>query len=167
MCPAYLWAHLQRELRMLDKYQLLWRFYIEYLTLAVGNAKSHPVLAGGKHESAIAFLTDLKEKLEVSQVQLEIFHVLSPRLQLQPSDSDLWEKVELLERGLFSITELYQVYADPHDLLTIKLLALCVSQHQDEALVKDIWDCILHEAVQSVPSAGALDHIQGTIVPLG
>jgi len=78
---------------------------IEYLTLAVGNAKSHPVSAGGKHESAIAFLTDLEEKMEVSQVQLEIFHTLSPRLQSQPSDSDLREKVELLERGLFSITE--------------------------------------------------------------
>jgi nuclear pore complex protein Nup155 len=78
---------------------------IEYLTLAVGNAKSHPVSAGGKHESAISFLTDLEEKLEVSQVQLEIFHTLSPRLQSQPSDPDLREKVELLERGLFNITE--------------------------------------------------------------
>lgn len=61
--------------------------------------------AGGKHESAIAFLTDLEEKLDVSQVQLEIFNTLSPRLLSQLSDSDLREKVELLERGLFSITE--------------------------------------------------------------
>ncbi|KAI0257476.1 nucleoporin [Lactifluus subvellereus] len=196
MRPAYLQAYLQREPRTPDKYQLLWQFYvkdgqplraaevlatlaessefalslsqrIEYLTLAVGNAKSHPVSAGGKHESAIAFLTDLEEKLDVSQVQLEIFHTLSPRVQSQPSDSDLREKVELLERGLFSVTELYQVYADPYDLLTIKLLALHVSQHQDEALVKDIWDHIFHEAVQSVPPAEALDRIQGTIVPLG
>lgn len=151
MRPPYLQAYLQHEPRTLDKYQLLWQFYvkdgqplraaevlatlaessecvlliamlsscfstlsrfslslsqrIEYLTLAVGNAKSHPVSAGGKHESAIAFLTELEEKLEVSQVQLEIFHTLSPRLQSQPSDSDLREKVELLERGLFSITE--------------------------------------------------------------
>ena len=75
------------------------------MTLAVGNAKSHPVSAGGKHESAIAFLTELEEKLEVSQVQLEIFHTLSPRLQQQPADPDLAEKVELLERGLFNITE--------------------------------------------------------------
>lgn len=71
----------------------------------MGNAKSHPVSAGGKHESAIAFLTDLEEKLDVSQVQLEIFNTLSPRLQQQPSDPDLAEKVELLERGLFNITE--------------------------------------------------------------
>jgi nuclear pore complex protein Nup155 len=79
------------------------------LTLAVGNAKAHPVSAGGKHESAIAFLTDLEEKLDVSQVQLEIFHTLSPRLQSQSSDSDLREKVDLLGRGLFSITEVRAV----------------------------------------------------------
>jgi nuclear pore complex protein Nup155 len=150
MRPSYLQAYLQCEPRTLDKYQLLWQFYvkdgqplraaevlatlaessecvlslalcrffsalqrlplslsqrIEYLTLAVGNAKSHPVSAGGKHESAISFLTELEEKLEVSQVQFEIFHTLSPRLQSQPSDPDLTEKVELLERGLFNITE--------------------------------------------------------------
>jgi hypothetical protein len=88
-----------------DRFSLSLSQRIEYLTLAVGNAKSHPVSAGGKHESAISFLTDLEEKLEVSQVQLEIFHTLSPRLQSQPPDPDLREKVELLERGLFNITE--------------------------------------------------------------
>jgi nuclear pore complex protein Nup155 len=196
MRPVYLQAYLQREPGTLDKYQLLWQFYvkdgqplraaevlatlaesselllslsqrIEYLTLAVGNAKSHPVSAGGKHESAIAFLTDLEEKLEVSQVQLEIFNTLSPRLQQQPSDPDLAEKVELLERGLFNITELYQVYADPYDLLTIKLLVLHVSQHQDEALVEDIWNRVIQETVQGVPPVEALDRIQGKLVPLG
>ncbi|KAI0274723.1 nucleoporin [Gloeopeniophorella convolvens] len=196
MRPVYLQAHLQREPRTLDKYQLLWQFYvkdgqplraaevlatlaessefplslsqrIEYLTLAVGNAKSHPVSAGGKHESAITFLTDLEEKLEVSQVQLEIFHTLSPRLQAQPSDSDLRAKVELLECGLFNITELYQVYANPYDLPTIKLLILHVSQHQDESLVKDIWNRLFQETVQGVPPGEALDRIQAKVVPLG
>ncbi|KAF8507029.1 nucleoporin [Russula emetica] len=196
MRPSYLQAYLQCEPRTLDKYQLLWKFYvkdgqplraaevlatladssefplplsqrIEYLTLAVGNAKSHPVSAGGKHESAISFLTDLEEKLEVSQVQLEIFHTLSPRLQSQPSDPDLREKVELLERGLFNITELYQVYAEPYDLLTIKLLVLHVSHHHDDGLVKDIWNRIFNESVQGVPPAEALDRVQGKFVPLG
>lgn len=106
---------------------------IEYLTLAVGNAKSHPVSAGGKHESAIAFLTDLEEKLEVSQVQLEIFHTLSPRLQLQPPDPDLTEKVELLERGLFNITEVRGsdcVYAAPDvDSLALPSSIRCMPIH--------------------------------------
>jgi len=97
---------------------------IEYLTLAVGNAKSHPVSAGGKHESAIAFLTDLEEKLDVSQVQLEIYHTLSPRLQQQPPDPDLAEKVELLERGLFNITE---VRARMHSAAPVGSLVLLSS----------------------------------------
>ena len=51
---------------------------IEYLTLAVGNAKSHPVSAGDQYESAISFLTDMEEKLEVAQVQLELYNLLFP-----------------------------------------------------------------------------------------
>jgi len=76
------------------------------------------------------------------------------------------------------------VYAEPYDLLTIKLLVLHVSQHQDESLVKDIWNRIFNEsalisrtqydfalnvrtAMQGVPPTEALDRIQGKIVPLG
>jgi hypothetical protein len=45
--------------------------HLEYPTLAVANAKSHFVTIGGRHETAISFLTDLEEKLDVAQVQLE------------------------------------------------------------------------------------------------
>ena len=143
MRPSYLQAYLQCEPRTLDKYQLLWQFYIKdgqpfhaakvlgtlaelsecvlldvscclFLSLlkipliliptdrilytCCRYAKSHPVSACGKHGSAISFLTDLEEKLEVSQVQLEIFHTL-PRLQSQPSDPDLRRKSSYLSEG--------------------------------------------------------------------
>ncbi|KAI0053328.1 nucleoporin [Auriscalpium vulgare] len=197
MRPAYLEAHLQREPTSVDKLQLLWQFYvkdgqplkaaevlgalaesaefplplsrrIEYLTLAVGNAKSHPVAVGGRPQSAIDFLTELEEKLEVSQVQLEIYNTLAARAQAPNADDpDFRAKVELLERGLFSVTELYQVYADPYDLHTIKLLILHVSQHHDDRLVNDIWTRVFDETVQGVSPAEAVDRIQGTVVPLG
>ncbi|KAI0068445.1 nucleoporin [Artomyces pyxidatus] len=196
MRPAYLEAHLQREPTTVDKFQLLWQFYvkdgqslkaaevlgslaesvdfplsltrrIEYLTLAVGNAKSHPVSVGGRYESAIAFLTELEEKLEVSQVQLEIYNTLAPRLQSQPDNEDLRQKVDLLERGLFNVSELYQVYAEPYDLPTIKLLILHVSQHRDEKLVKDIWTRVFDETSQGLAPAEAIDRLQATVVPLG
>src|SRR6266508_2720444 len=57
---------------------------LEYLTLAVANAKSHPISVGGRHETAIAFLTDLEEKLDVAQVQLEIYHTLLPHVNDAP-----------------------------------------------------------------------------------
>ena len=76
------------------------------------------------------------------------------------------------------------MYAETYDLLTIKLLVLHVSQHQDEALVKDIWNRIFNEsklnvantadfllnvwtAMQGVPPAETMDRIQAKIVPLG
>ncbi|KAH9175438.1 nucleoporin [Lactarius sanguifluus] len=184
MRPAYLQAYLQREPGTLDKYQLLWQFYvkdgqplraaevlatlaessefslslsqrIEYLTLAVGNAKSHPVSAGGKHESAIAFLTDPRGKIgRLTSATRDIPHLV-------PSSSTT------AARPRSSGEKLYQVYADPYDLLTIKLLVLHVSQHQDEALVKDIWNRVIHETVQGIPPAEALDRLQGKLVPLG
>ena len=74
---------------------------LEYLTLAVGNAKSHPVSVGGRHETAIAFLTDLEEKLDVAQVQLELYNTLLPR-QHEP---EVAERFKALSVRLYNITE--------------------------------------------------------------
>ena len=128
------------------------------MTLAVSNAKSHPVSVGGRHETAIAFLTDLEEKLEVAQVQLEVYNALLPR-QREPG---VKERFEALSLRLYNITEvrrmavyegamlmsdlqLYQIYADPLDLPLIKLLILHVSEHRDESIVRPIWNTIFEE----------------------
>lgn len=75
---------------------------VEYLTLAVGNAKSHPVSAGGRHETAIAFLTDLEEKLDVAQVQLEIYNTLASRAN---EHGETGMKIQKLSKTLLNITE--------------------------------------------------------------
>lgn len=46
------------------------------------------------------------------------------------------------------------MYAEPYDLLTIKLLVLHVSQHHEEALVKDIWNRIFQEGTLLRESSG-------------
>ena len=74
---------------------------LEYLTLAVSNAKSHPVSVGGRHETAIAFLTDLEEKLEVAQVQLELYNTLLPRQH----DPEVVDRFKALSQRLYNITE--------------------------------------------------------------
>ena len=84
-----------------DRFNLSLDKRVEYLTLAVSNAKSHPVSVGGRHETAIAFLTDLEEKLEVAHVQLELYNALSPR-QLEPNVS---ERFKALTQRLYNITE--------------------------------------------------------------
>ena len=93
--------------------QVVYRFDIdldsrlEYLTLAVANAKSHPISAGGRHETAITFLTDLEEKLDVAQVQLEIYHTLLPHVNDAP---EVGERIKLLSKQLFTMTDVRLFY---------------------------------------------------------
>ncbi|KAF9229208.1 nucleoporin [Gyrodon lividus] len=194
MRPQYLEAHLRREPATLPKYQLLWQFYvkdgqplraaevlailaestdidldldarIEYFTLAVGNAKSHPVTAGGRHETAIGFLTDLEEKLDVAQVQLEVYHALLPHAS-DPGEEG--RRIRQLNKGLFNMSELYQLYAEPFDLPIMKLLILHVSEHRDEHIVRPIWDRIFEDALEKGADAQTnADHIIASFVPLG
>ncbi|TCD69902.1 hypothetical protein EIP91_005726 [Steccherinum ochraceum] len=193
MRPVYLEAHLRREPVTEQKLQLLWQFYVkdkqplraaevlgalaetsdfdlpldsrlEYLTLAVGNAKSHPISTSGNHEEALAFLTDLEEKLDVAQVQLELYHALVPRAG---ESEDTAAKVKLLTKGLYNISQLYQVYADPFNLPTIKLLIIHISEHRDDNLVRPIWNQIFEDAIEGVEPAEAADRIQSKVQPLG
>ncbi|CCM05199.1 uncharacterized protein FIBRA_07408 [Fibroporia radiculosa] len=193
MRPVYLEAHLRRPPVTVQKFQLLWQFYVkdgqslraaevlgalaestefnlslgtrlEYLTLAIGNAKSHPVSAGGRHETAIAFLTDLEEKLEVAQVQFELYNTLIPRIN---EPGEIGEKVQLLSTGLMNITELYQEYAEPFDLPIIKLLILHVSEHRDENIARPIWNKIFEDAINGGEPETATDRIISQVVPLG
>ena len=87
---------------MVTRFDLILDARLEYLTLAVGNAKSHPVAVGGRHEDAISFLTELEEELDVAQVQLELYHTLSPRIN---EGGEVGEKIRFLTTRLFNITE--------------------------------------------------------------
>lgn len=76
---------------------------IEYLTLAVSNAKSHPISSGGRQETAIALLTEYEEKLDVARAQLQIFKEV---LQEYPNpDQVVRDKLQELSSGLISISK--------------------------------------------------------------
>lgn len=68
----------------------------------MSNAKSHPVTVSGKHETAISFLTDVEDQLEVTRVQMELYQALAPRLS---EGGEVQAKIQLLQRRLFNITE--------------------------------------------------------------
>lgn len=191
--PPFLESHLLREPASADKYQLLWQLYVkneqflraaevlaalarsslfdlplderlEFLTLAVSNAKSHPVSINGKHETAIAFLSELEDQLEVAQVQMELLQSLLPRIN---EGGEVGEKIQLLQKRIFNITELYQFYAEPFDLLSIKLLILHVSEHQDESVVRPIWSRLIDEATASGTSEQQADKVMSVVVTHG
>ncbi|KAL0951292.1 hypothetical protein HGRIS_008003 [Hohenbuehelia grisea] len=191
--PFYLEAYLRRDPATVQKYELLWQFYVkdgqplraaevlatlaestqfdvnldtrlQYLTLAVGNAKSHPISAAGRHETAIAFLTDLEEKLEVAQVQLEMYNAVLP----YANDEAAGERVKLLSQRLFTMSELYQDYAAAFNLPVLKLVCFHVSEHRDETVVRPVWNQIFEEALEEreEPMEQA-DALTSKIVPLG
>ena len=72
---------------------------VEYLSLAVGNAKSQAPSTRG---DAVQFLTDVEEKLEVAQVQIEIFRAIEES-DLSAEEKDQW--LEKAEDRLFTISE--------------------------------------------------------------
>ncbi|EJD55558.1 nucleoporin-domain-containing protein [Auricularia subglabra TFB-10046 SS5] len=111
---------------------------IQLFTFAVNYAKSHPSSELGRQEAAVEFLADLEEKLEVAQVQLEIYNELQPRFGEGPNRDGT--AVHQLNRRVLNISELFQDYADPYGLLEIKLLILHVSDHHDAAMVSVIWE---------------------------
>jgi hypothetical protein len=88
---------------------------IEYLTLGVANAKSHPISVEGRHETAIAFLTDLEEKLDVAQVQLEIYNTLLPHVSDAP---EVGERIKMLSKQLFTMTDVMPFLCQRKGLLT-------------------------------------------------
>ena len=167
------------------------------LSLAVSHAKSHPVSMNGRHESAIAFLSDLEDQLEVVKVQMELSQHLEPR---RSEGGEVEEKIMMLQQRLFNITEvcfslclnielrltsfkLYQFYAEPFDLPYFKLYILHVSEHRDDAVVKPIWNSVFDDGSRPISrslsrancflalSAGApdqqADRISSTIISYG
>lgn len=75
---------------------------IEYLSLALGNAKSHQVSEfDTTRQAPVEFLTDLDEKLEVANVQLEIYEIMKGMEDLGKDDR---KELELLGTALLDIT---------------------------------------------------------------
>lgn len=79
----------------LSRFDLSLDARLEALTLAVSNAKSQPVAVGGRHETALAFLSELEEKLDVLQVQRELFNAVRHRAQ---EAGEVGTKVKLFPR---------------------------------------------------------------------
>ncbi|GAA5938722.1 uncharacterized protein JCM15063_004847 [Sporobolomyces koalae] len=187
----YLEGYLLREPTTLEKSDLLWQYYvrtsrytaaasvlanlaetnafplslqkrIEYLSLAVGNAKSQ-LPSGTRAGDSVQFLTDVEEKLEVAQVQIEIFRAIEEST-LDEDDKKVW--LEKIEDRLFTVTELYSEFAEPLELLEIILLIFHVSDHRDPFLVTATWEAILARAQDDHPEQ-PLDAVAAKVTQLG
>ncbi|CCA71270.1 related to NUP170-nuclear pore protein [Serendipita indica DSM 11827] len=129
----------------------------EYLTLAVSNARSHAGSELSRHESGVEFLTIAEEHLEVAAVQVEILAEVQKLAILKGGAAalgDAWGGMELLEGTLLTISQLYELYANPLNLLDMKLLIFHVSGFHDDALIRSTWDEIFTDALVQYQSEG-------------
>ena len=125
-----------------DTYALHLYERIEYLALAVGNAKSVRQTAA---YDLVGFATQLEEDLEVAQLQAKILSALPPveTLELDDTREHTRETAALLDRSLMDITTLYRHVAEPFGLLEEQLLILHTAQYHDASLVASLWEALV------------------------
>ncbi|KAH9446801.1 hypothetical protein Pst134EA_030705 [Puccinia striiformis f. sp. tritici] len=143
---------------------------IEYLSLAVSNAKSTPnLMTKSENGEVFSFLTDIEEKLEVAQVQVEVLqNVLDLgddqfQLNNQPEEQDSSQTKEVilqvLQSRLLTISEIYRDIVEPLGLLECTLLIFHVSDHRDLNLIQTVWLAIIEQAHEGRP--GGLSGVEG------
>lgn len=89
--------------RNVNSFPLSLQKRVEYLSLAVGNAKSQlPSSSSSRGGDAVQFLTDVEEKLEVAQVQIEVLRAIEEG-SLPSDEKQAW--LDKVEERLFTVTE--------------------------------------------------------------
>ncbi|KAI9603600.1 hypothetical protein KEM48_000900 [Puccinia striiformis f. sp. tritici PST-130] len=122
---------------------------IEYLSLAVSNAKSTPnLMTKSENGEVFSFLTDIEEKLELNN-------------QPEEQDSSQTKEVilQVLQSRLLTISEIYRDIVEPLGLLECTLLIFHVSDHRDLNLIQTVWLAIIEQAHEGRP--GGLSGVEG------
>ncbi len=128
---------------------------VEYLSLAVSNAKSAGS-ARATDEDFISAMIEMEEKLEVAQVQVELYRSISELTELDKEDREAL--LADLDNRLLDISALYRGFAEPYNLYDIKIRIFDVSDHQDPDLVRDTWQALLDSVHDK--AAGPQQHEQ-------
>uniref|UniRef100_A0A182NTM8 Nucleoporin Nup133/Nup155-like N-terminal domain-containing protein n=1 Tax=Anopheles dirus TaxID=7168 RepID=A0A182NTM8_9DIPT len=113
---------------------------IEYLARAVMCMRSESV-GFSAHNGVL--LKDLEDKLEVAQIQRQVYDALG----LLPS-ADAGDAQKLLDTSLYNLTHLYAEFAEPYELWECKLTILNCSHHNDPLLIESVWTRILDRELQ-------------------
>ncbi|KAJ2520391.1 hypothetical protein H4217_002073 [Coemansia sp. RSA 1939] len=159
---------------------------IEYLSLSIGNCKiavdaarsrqqkqtqtqtqqrtARPSAAGDLASEADE-INELATMLRESEDQLEIAQVQLAMQQQLRSLGGHDAAAAALDRRLFTVTELYDGFAEPLRLWDAVLQLFKVSNHDDPAFVSDIWQTIARTAVDA--DAGGLVAVASRVERLG
>ncbi|CAG9765140.1 unnamed protein product [Ceutorhynchus assimilis] len=100
------------------------------------------------------FLRDLEDKIEVAKVQnLILEDITNFRTQIATAD----EAISALNSGLYEISQLYENFAEPFNLLECKLAIIDCAGYTDNnnALATSIWQEILANELRKTTTGGA------------
>ncbi|CDS02279.1 hypothetical protein [Sporisorium scitamineum] len=118
---------------------------IEYLALAVGNAKSVPP-SHVEANDVVTFLSQVEDSLEVAQIQARVLQSLQ---QIAPDELDaersalLADSIEWLNEELLDLSTLYKNLAEPFELLEEQLAMIASAELNDVGLVSEIWIALI------------------------
>lgn len=129
---------------------------IEYLARAVMSMRSG--VAGG--ETTVGYsvhhgemLRDLEDKLEVAQIQKQIYDTLSSGTTRNNIDSmQVRDAIRSLDMKLYNMSQLYSDYAENFDLWECQLVILNCSHHNEPRLINSIWSHILDKELEEAGS---------------
>lgn len=145
---------------------------LEYLTLAANNARSSTAVGATGTSSGyatISFVAEIEEKLEVAQVQVEIYRAVKELSNLDEEKKVIF--LEDLDSNLLDISTLYHDFADPLSLYDVKILIFQVSEFRDADLVVTTWENILDrahdEGTRLLAPERAYERVAAVVVELG
>ncbi|XP_052892720.1 nuclear pore complex protein Nup154 isoform X2 [Anopheles moucheti] len=115
---------------------------IEYLARAVMCMRSESV-GFSAHNGVL--LKDLEDKLEVAQIQRQVYDALA---LLTQHTEERYDALKLLDSNLYNLTQLYSDFAEQYELWECKLTILNCSHHNDPLLIESVWTHILDRELQ-------------------
>uniref|UniRef100_A0A182W7E4 Uncharacterized protein n=1 Tax=Anopheles minimus TaxID=112268 RepID=A0A182W7E4_9DIPT len=115
---------------------------IEYLARAVVCMRSESV-GFSAHNGVL--LKDLEDKLEVAQIQRQVYDALA---LLTHHSEERYDALKLLDSNLYNLTQLYSDFAEQYELWECKLTILNCSHHNDPLLIESVWTHILDRELQ-------------------
>ncbi|KAJ1982311.1 hypothetical protein H4R35_000334, partial [Dimargaris xerosporica] len=149
-------AKVLNNLAETDQYAIPLETRLEYLSLAVGNARSS--FNGHQRQQGFSLLQDLTERLEVAQIQLQIYQ----RLAVRANEEGLAAALQSLNNGLLTVSDLFNDFAQPFSLYDVMLLIFKVSNHHDPDSVESVWTYLIQDAQTKVLERRAADAVDST-----
>jgi len=128
--------------------QLGLRERVKYLTNAVTNARSQPAAMNAD------FMQDLEEKAEIALVQLRVFEEMTGGADTANISDPVCRDAALsLNKQLFSLSELYNQFAQKYELWESALAIISYADYDDPNLVQRVWANIIDRELAAAGSS--------------